>query len=229
MDTTGIRNNNISDFYLPTQTERTREHMGSLGKDDFLKLLVAQLQNQDPTSPQENTDFIAQMAQFSALEATNNMASAMTQTQTFNMIGKGIVGFVYDSHGTPSQVIGVVDSAGMENRQPYVMVGESRVFAENIAQVFDASIIQGNTSGILAGANLIGKYISASFNANGEPVTISGKVDNMTVEDEKLFLLVKGHKVLLNSLVAVADTEEGLKLTATENESADGIPAVPPA
>lgn len=48
----------------------------SLGKDDFLKLLVGQLRNQDPMNPSSDTDFIGQMAQFSQLEQTTNMASA---------------------------------------------------------------------------------------------------------------------------------------------------------
>jgi flagellar basal-body rod modification protein FlgD len=47
-----------------------------LGKDDFLKLLVGQLKNQDPMNPSSDTDFIGQMAQFSQLEQTTNMASA---------------------------------------------------------------------------------------------------------------------------------------------------------
>jgi flagellar basal-body rod modification protein FlgD len=48
---------------------------GNLDRDDFLKLLITQLQHQDPTSPVEDKDFIAQMAQFSSLEQMTNMSA----------------------------------------------------------------------------------------------------------------------------------------------------------
>jgi len=73
----------------------------SLGKEDFLTLLVAQLENQDPLDPQDNTEFVSQMAQFSALEqqiTTNeNLETLISSNQSiqqlsaFNLLGQTVV------------------------------------------------------------------------------------------------------------------------------------------
>ena len=62
---------------------------GALGKDDFLKLLVTQLQNQDPLSPTDNTQFVAQLAQFSALEQMSNVSSAMQSLTSTSQLAQG--------------------------------------------------------------------------------------------------------------------------------------------
>lgn len=60
-----------------------------LGKDAFLKLLVTQLQNQDPLAPQDNSAFIAQLAQFSSLESLQQIKDDMTALRELFEAGLG--------------------------------------------------------------------------------------------------------------------------------------------
>jgi flagellar basal-body rod modification protein FlgD len=62
----------------------------SLGKDDFLKLLTTQLQHQDPMNPVDDKDFMGQMAQFSALEQTTNMAEALDKLSSSTQFSQGV-------------------------------------------------------------------------------------------------------------------------------------------
>jgi flagellar basal-body rod modification protein FlgD len=68
----------------------------SLGQEAFLKLLVAQLKNQDPLNPQQNSDFVAQLAQFSSLEQSIGINDRLDQLalQNQGMQNSEIVGLV---------------------------------------------------------------------------------------------------------------------------------------
>jgi flagellar basal-body rod modification protein FlgD len=61
----------------PAPTTLTRTGSAALGKDEFLKILVAQLANQDPTQPQDSSQFVAELAQFSSLESQQNTVSSL--------------------------------------------------------------------------------------------------------------------------------------------------------
>lgn len=70
---------------------------GGLGKDEFMKILIAQLTHQDPTEPMRDTEFIAQMAQFSTLEQItkmtqdfNKLAGILSSSQALGLLGKTV-------------------------------------------------------------------------------------------------------------------------------------------
>jgi flagellar basal-body rod modification protein FlgD len=186
-------------------------HTKSLGKDEFLAILIAQLQNQDPTAPIENVDMISQMTQFATMESINGMALTTMQSQAYALIGKGIVGFVrnYDT-GEAYETIGTVDGAGLDAGKPYVLLGETRVYVEDILQVFDRSIIAGNTDTIVAATSMVGKFIRANTGTSAAPNYVEGKVDRWMTDEGVVFLTVGGQNVSLHQVVAVADTAEAL-------------------
>lgn len=94
--------NSIDSTYLLSNYQNQTKSSGSssLGKDDFLKILMTQLQNQDPLNPMQDQDFISQMATFSSLEQMTNLNSSMDNfikssqqnqfMQAATMIGKTV-------------------------------------------------------------------------------------------------------------------------------------------
>jgi flagellar basal-body rod modification protein FlgD len=89
----------------------------TLGQNQFLQLLMTQLQNQDPMSPMDNTQFIAQMAQFSSLEQMTNLVSATKAmnantevAQSVALIGHNVT-YTNADGSTGSGVVSEVDVA----------------------------------------------------------------------------------------------------------------------
>jgi len=109
----------------------------ALGKEEFLQLLVTQMQYQDPLDPQDNSEYVAQLAQFSALEQMTNLndtATTLSETtstistsllvaQASGLIGKEVTWT--DSNDTVQT--GEVTSVKITDGTPYVVVDNSDV------------------------------------------------------------------------------------------------------
>ena len=68
--------------YMASLTAKTNNRNDALGKDAFLQLLVTQMQYQDPLDPQDNSEYLSQLAQFSALEQMSNVSSSLEKVNT---------------------------------------------------------------------------------------------------------------------------------------------------
>jgi flagellar basal-body rod modification protein FlgD len=103
---------------------------GAMGQEAFLKLLVAQLQNQDPLNPQDNYEFVAQLAQFSSLEQTIGINDRLDQlalqsqglqnTETIALVGtsvtvKGNI-VTLNGQGTPVPISYTTDAASASSQ-----------------------------------------------------------------------------------------------------------------
>lgn len=126
------KNNSVFDKVKPY------EQKSSLGKDDFLKILVTQLSNQDPTNPLQDKDFIAQMATFSSLEQMTNLNSAFEKfssrqiSQYASVIGKEIS---WTEQGSDELKSGVVEGVSVENGSYFYKVGNDKIPMENVTEI----------------------------------------------------------------------------------------------
>lgn len=100
-----------------------RKVTGTLGKDDFLRLLVVQLEHQDPTNPLDDKEFIAQMAQFSALEQMTQMNGYLEKmihgyrsNLTYSLLGRQVEVLDESTGRTVSGVVSEIQMSGEEPR-----------------------------------------------------------------------------------------------------------------
>ncbi|MBR2274778.1 MAG: hypothetical protein IJ873_01750 [Lachnospiraceae bacterium] len=124
---------------ISSASEKKTTGNSSLDKESFLKLLVAQMQYQDPLEPTENTEYISQFAQFSELEQMQNLSSSMDLQRASGLVGQ----YVYLEHinettGASTSVEGRVDYVTYENNKAYVSVDGELYSMDDVVNVIDA-------------------------------------------------------------------------------------------
>ena len=92
----------------PSTATPTSDGPKAMGQDDFLKLLVTQLQHQDPLNPIENEDFIAQTAQFTQLEQLSKLVSLMERSVALQETAQGSTKPATSESQSPSPATGAV-------------------------------------------------------------------------------------------------------------------------
>ena len=216
-----------SDYYYSSYTPPTTETgNSSLGKDAFLKLLITQLQNQDPTNPMDDREFIAQMAQFSSLEQMQNMTKAMeslleSQHQTQLMSYTSFIGkevkwhelteeldekgnpVVNEGTGTVSELKFVDDSV------VFVLADGKEISPGNISSIINsASSTSGTTTEnpFVEASNLIGQTIQYS-NSDGE--MIQAIIEAITTKNGVIqYVLNNGERLTKDQIQLVEESTE---------------------
>jgi flagellar basal-body rod modification protein FlgD len=118
--------NTTSNSLLADSTARTPSQV--LGQDDFLKLLVTQMSQQDPMNPVKDMEFIAQMASFSALEQSKSMQQDMAQLRAGALLNQTVT----VKSGRNEIITGVVDLVEFQDGKPSLVIGGTRYGLDSV-------------------------------------------------------------------------------------------------
>lgn len=139
-----ISTSNVWPYYSSSNVSKAAKTTGSeLGKDQFLKILIAQLKNQDPMQPLQDKEFIAQMAQFSSVEQMTKVATEVKALReslgmASGLIGKSITWTTTDSSGSDVEESGVVDAITFKKDVQYANVNGVEVTLDKITKIENA-------------------------------------------------------------------------------------------
>ncbi|QUG43887.1 flagellar hook assembly protein FlgD [Psychrobacillus sp. INOP01] len=218
-------------MYLSNQVKKTTTTGNStLGKDAFLKILMTQLQNQDPTKPMDDSQFIAQMAQFSSLEQMTNLTTAFQefaavqeQSQMIefsNFVGKNVKWHEMtdkkDDKGNPiinegtGTIIGIKFVAG---NVEFTLADGKVINPGNISEVLSGNS-SSNSNSLVEASMLIGKtvsYIPAKTETNEDdaetetPTEITATVESVSKKDGNIvYNLSDGTSITADQITSIS-------------------------
>ena len=204
--------------FMRTENQRNVGE-SELDRDAFLRLLVTQLQFQDPLNPMDDTQFIAQLAQFSSLEQMQQMNANTLRSQAYTMINRQIVAVVQnEATNTSEEVVGVVSSTIIRGGQPYlriedVVTGSTRDVSVHDVLYVGSDIIPDMLSSILLSSSinqnvqLIGQHAQFMIRDAEGNVThfLEGRIDSLRFDANRgLLLMVGNREVSAGQIIEIA-------------------------
>lgn len=198
--------NSIDSSLLLSQSQAANtSNSNTLGKDDFLKLLMVQLQNQDPTSPMDDKEFISQMAQFSSLEQMTNLTTSMEeminiqeQNQLLSyshFVGKEITWHKLNTNEANVEVeqgTGKVASIQFKDSTvTFILEDGTELSPSNISELNQPTIDE-NT--LVQSSLLIGKEITYQDDQGENQIA---KVESVSFKDGQTYFHISGSEKLI--------------------------------
>lgn len=124
-----------SDAYISTGKKEAGAN--DLDKEAFLKLLVAQMQYQDPLNPGDSTEYMSQLAQYSSLEATMNISDAVEKGNALNLVGQYVIMNTTDATGNQQMISGLVEYATVKDGEVLLSINDTYYPAEDLDSIVD--------------------------------------------------------------------------------------------
>ena len=216
----------------------------NLGKDDFLNLLVTQLRYQDPLEPMQDSDLVAQLAQFSSLEKLSNintsldystqldyiLSQTIANTMATTIIGKEVVAegdAIYHEYDSDSRINFELDNDALNV--------EVKIYNESgtlVRTINEQNLEKGsnyvtwdgkdNSGSKVAGGDYTFEVTAkdSSDESVGVKTRIIGIVQSVRYEDGQGYLIVEGRKIDMSDIIEInlpAESDDGSSSSEEED------------
>ena len=207
--------NTIQDNYEKYKDMFTNKDNDLLTMESFYQLLVAEMQNQDPLEPTSNTEFISQMASFTALQAQQDNFKTQQQDYANSLVGKTVT--VATMSG--ELITGKVNYATFGD-SPQVNVNGSNYSLSAIKQLHTGNEAVSGISDYGAFATgLLGKNVMVqATNVDGTTFIDEGTVSSLEIQDGEVRLVINGYAYKPSDVVRVT---EAVKPAETQQSDAE--------
>jgi flagellar basal-body rod modification protein FlgD len=188
------------------QTPNTVAEPDAFNKLDlgqFIKLLVAEMQNQDPMNPMDNSEILQTISQIKAIASNDKMTntlSAMQLQQNMASAGMLLNQTVKGLSDNGDTIVGKIDKVSVAGGKVQLHIGDETLDLKNIAEI-DGNAVQLEQN--LASGNSLMNRIIKGLNAAGGLVT--GKVNKISVEDNQVQLHVGAEKLDMRNVTEIDD------------------------
>lgn len=176
--------------------------------DSYLKVLAAQMSNQDFNDPMSDSEMLQQMASYSMLEGIKNMTQQSNISYASSLVGKAVT---VSDNGTYDT--GLVDSVVVESGKAYLMVNGFLYDASTVSNIADADIY--NKLSLLIGRDV-------NIKTDTEGVYKSGTVTNVLILSGKGYVVVDGDNMYSLSDISLKPSEESTGGETDKDESTEG-------
>lgn len=187
-----------------------------INQETFMKLLVAEMANQDPLEPTSNTEFVAQLAQFSSMQYQQDASKYAMMNYASSLVGKTVMVQKVEGKKVVTQT-GVVEKVYKNKENNYVVtvngenfdlskvVGVTETKKSDTEKPGDTNPTDNNTAvnalgdSISRAAEMIGKYAAVK----GEDTIVEGFIESIKVQNGKISVVVNGNPYALENILEV--------------------------
>lgn len=210
-------NNVIAGLTGGTTNKTSTGSTSSLGQDEFMTMLLAQLKNQNPLDPMDGKDFAAQLAQFSSLQQLSNLNTTMSSLPTYlkafsNAQMVGMIGNEAVAKGNAINVSGSTTNI-VFSLPSDIKSGTVKIYNSSGTQVGSASLgslksginsIVWNTSNVETGSYTFEiSAVDQSGNAVNAEKLFSGRVTGTSFKNDEAYLTINGQEVAFSNIVSI--------------------------